>query len=192
MSPRLLFLNEDARVLDMIRRGDERALAQLYESNRKMIASFVARNNGTHDDYEDLLQEALIIVWERVRMGRFEYSSKLSTFIFGTVKNIWLRRLARARREAPADSPLDDHADTQASALDDLIETEESNAVKLALEKIGGVCRELLVLFYWEQTPMEEIARKLGFANAETAKSKKYQCKKSLQRILKQTLDQYA
>ena len=192
MSSRLLFLNDDARVLDMIRNGDEKALVLLYESNRKMISAFIARNNGTHDDYEDMLQEALVVLWERVRAGRFEYSSKLSTFLFGTVKNIWLRRLAKAKREIPTDLQSDDQADPIGSVLDTMIENEETEAVRNALEKIGEQCKKLLLLFYWEECSMEEIAGKMGFANAETVKSKKYQCKKSLEKVLKQVTDRYA
>lgn len=192
MSPRLLFLNDDARILDMIRRGDEKALVLLHESNKAMVSAFIARNNGTHDDYEDLLQEALVILWERVRAGKFEYSSKLSTFLFGTVRNIWLRRLAKAKREIPTDLQGEEQSDPSLSALDSLIESEETLAVRAALEKIGEQCKKLLLLFYWEECSMEEIAQRLGFANAETVKSKKYQCKKSLEKILKQTMDRYA
>jgi RNA polymerase sigma factor (sigma-70 family) len=191
MGARLLFLNDDARILDLIRKGDEKALVLLYESNRKMVSAFVARNNGTHDDYEDLLQEALVILWERVRAGKFEYSAKLSTFLFGTVKNIWLRRLARARREIPTDLQDEEQRDPSLSALDTLIENEETRAVRDALEKIGEQCKKLLLLFYWEECSMEEIAKRLGFANAESVKSKKYQCKKSLEQILKKATDRY-
>ena len=191
MAARLLFLNDDARILDMIRKGDEKALILLYESNRKMVSAFVARNNGTHDDYEDLLQEALVILWERVRAGRFEHTAKLSTFLFGTVRNIWLRRLARARREIPTDLQGEEQRDLSLSALDTLIENEETCAVRDALERIGEQCKKLLLLFYWEECSMDEIAKKLGFANAETVKSKKYQCKKSLEQILKKATDRY-
>ncbi len=192
MSPRILFLNDDARILDMIRRGDERALVSLYEANRKMIATFIARNNGTHDDYEDMLQEALVILWERVRANRFEYTSKLSTFLFATVRNIWLRRLARAKREIPTDLQPESNPDPDASVLDIMVEEEEALAVREAMEKIGEPCRELLTLFYWDECSTEEIAKRMGFANADTVKSKKYQCKKSLEKILKQTSDRYA
>ena len=192
MSPRILFMDEDSRILDLIRKGDEKALVLLYESNRKMISTFIARNNGTHDDYEDMLQEALVILWERVRAGKFEYSSKLSTFLFGIVKNIWLRRLAKAKREIPTDLQSDDHPDSADSALDILIENEESASVRNALGKIDEQCRKLLLLFYWEERSMDEIAEQMGFANAETVKSKKYQCKKSLERIIKQLTSRYA
>jgi DNA-directed RNA polymerase specialized sigma subunit len=42
------------------------------------------------------------------------------------------------------------------------------------------------MLFYFEERNLRDIARVLGFANPEVVKSKKYQCKKSLETILKQ------
>lgn len=146
--------------------------------------AFVTRNHGTVDDGEDLLQESLLVLWERVRSGRFEYASKLSTFLFGVVKNLWLRRLAQKKRETPSDLDPDAHPDEGVSLLEGLMESEEAAMVREGLQKIGEQCRELLLLFYWEELSMEEIADKMGFANADTVKSKKYQCKKALARVL--------
>lgn len=184
MGTTLQFLSTDARILDMLRRGDEEALVMLYRSNRKPVTSFVLRNNGTQDDAEDMLQEALVVLWERVRSGRFEYAAKLDTFVFATVKNIWMRRLNRKRREVADPVTADEASDDTASALDEMIAGEESRIVREALDRLGEPCRKLLLLFYWEELPMLEIAAQLGFANAETAKSKKYQCKKALQALL--------
>lgn len=185
MSPSLFFLNTDARILDLIRKGDEEALVMLYEANRKMVASYVLRNNGTPDDVEDMLQEAVIVLWERIRTGNFEYTAKLSTFLYSTVKNMWLRKLARKRREVPLEDDPEQTADQEQSLLDSLIESEQARMVKEALEKIGEQCKRLLMLYYWEELSMEGIAAQMGFANADTVKSKKYQCKKALEKILK-------
>lgn len=181
----LFFLNEDARILDLIREGDEEALIKLYDSNRKPIEAFVARNHGSRDDAEDMLQEALVILWERVRSGRFQHQAKLNTFLFATVKNIWLRRLARQKKEFPSVVELDQSVDDNPSPLERLIEGEQAKLVRHALDTLGDPCRKLLLLFYWEEMTMEEIAEELGFANAETVKSKKYQCKKALEKLLK-------
>jgi len=156
----------------------------LYRSNRKPVTAFVLRNNGTQDDAEDMLQEALVVLWERVRSGRFEYTAKLDTFVFATVKNMWMRRLFRKRREVPERENAGEKPDDALSALEDMITREESRIVREALDEIGEPCQKLLLLFYWEELPMDEIASRLGFANAETAKSKKYQCKKALQALL--------
>lgn len=179
-----LFLHDDARILDGIRRGDDEALVTLYRRCDGPVRRYVAANNGTQDDAGDMLQEALVILWERVRDGRFEYRAKLSTFVVGTVKNLWLRRLAHARRESPGGVPLDAAADPAPSPLESMIDDERSRSVHDALQRIGEPCRAILLLFYWEEASMEEIAVRLGFANAETAKARKYQCKKSLQQIL--------
>lgn len=189
MKSPLLFLSTDAKILDGIRRGDESALVNLYEANRRPITALIMRNNGTADDANDVLQDALIALWERVRAGSYEHTAALGTFLYATARNIWLRRLARTRRELPADlnenaTPTDDP-----SPLDALVDDERTAAVRTALDRLGEPCRSLLVLFYWEEASMEEIARRLGLANAATAKSKKYQCKEQLKRLIDWTTD---
>lgn len=185
MAPSPLFVSDDARTLDRIRKGDQEALAELYRANRKPIRALVTKNNGTVDDAEDMLQEALVILWERVRTGKFEYTAQLGTFIFGTARNLWLRRLARSRREIPGTAEGADAASDDPGPLDLMVETEEAAMIARALDHLGEPCRKLLLLFYWEEHSMDEIASQLGFANAETAKSKKYQCKKALENLLR-------
>lgn len=161
----------------------------LYESNRRPVFAYVTRNSGTEDDGEDMLQESLVVLWERVRSGQFEYTAKLSTFIYGIVKNIWSRRLARKRMETPTELDPERHSDGALSPLEDLMECEEAELVRTALERIGERCKQLLKLFYWEELSMEEIAVQMGFANSDSAKAKKYQCKKALETVLKELME---
>lgn len=187
MGASLSFLTSDSRILDLIRSGDEKALVQLYKENRKPITAYITRNSGTMDDAEDMLQEALVVLWERVRTGRFEYTAKLSTFIYATVKNMWSRELARKRREQPANEEMElIVGNDNPSALDYLVESEQAERIKDALNRLGNPCKKLLTLYYWEELSMEEIAEEMGFANADTVKSKKYQCKEMLKKLLEQ------
>ena len=188
MQTPFFFLNNDSKLLDAIRNGDEEALVELFRQNRRPITSLVTRNQGSEDDAEDVLQEAMVVLWERVRSRSFEYQAKLSTFIYATAKNIWFRRLARHRRELHATEEALDVATDDASPLEELEENERVLAVQKAMEQMGNPCRDLLLLFYWEERSMEEIAVKLGFANADTVKSKKYQCKKSLEHLVRTML----
>ncbi len=185
MKSSLFFLTSDAKILDLMRSGDEESLVLLYESNRRPVVNLVLRNNGSAEDAEDVLQESLVVLWERIRSGRFEYKAKLSTFIYATAKNLWRQRLRRKGREAVAELDPEGTEDLSPSPLENLIESEQSLMVSGALGKIGEQCRKLLLLFYWEELPMEEIAGILGFANADTVKAKKYQCKKALEDVLR-------
>jgi RNA polymerase sigma factor (sigma-70 family) len=171
--------------MERIRRGDDQALVELFEANRRPIMSLVTHNNGNADDAEDILQDALVALWERVRTGKFEYTARLGTFLYATARNMWLRKLSRKRREIPGIDAAADPDSLEPSALDRMIEDEEASAVRSALDALGEPCRELLLLFYWEELPMDAIAVRLGLANADTAKSKKYQCKKALERLVR-------
>lgn len=179
--------NDDAKILNLMVNGDEEALVMVYKQNQKAIFSFVKRNSGGDDDAEDVLQESLIVLWQRVQSGRFEYSSKLSTFLFGVAKNIWSRKRMRQQREPATEFDHDSFDSEEQSQLDAMIDSERSSAIARALEKLGDPCKTLLLLFYWEERSQDEIALELGFANAATVKSKKYTCKKMLEQILKET-----
>jgi RNA polymerase sigma factor (sigma-70 family) len=183
------FASTDAALLDRIRKGDEGALVDLYRDNRSPVRALVMRNSGTADDADDILQDALVTLWERVRMGRFTYQARLGTFIYATARNMGLRRLARGRKEVQA--PGIDPPSEDASPLELMIESEEAAIVSAALERLGEPCRKLLLLFYWEEESMESIAARMGMANADTVKSRKYQCKKALEALIREGLPRH-
>jgi RNA polymerase sigma factor (sigma-70 family) len=183
----LVLFRSDAHILDLIQRGDEEALVILHHAHRRAITGYVLKNSGTNDDAQDVLQESLVILWERIRSGRFQQTAQLGTFLFGIAKNLWRRSLARSRRESPLDAESE-VSDDAISALERMVGEEEKIMVAEALEGIGETCRQLLLLYYWEELSMEQIAVRMGFANAATAKSKKYQCKRILERILSEHL----
>jgi RNA polymerase sigma factor (sigma-70 family) len=188
MQTPFFFLNNDTKLIDAIRHGSEEALVELFHQNRRAIHSLVCRNQGSEEDAEDILQEALVILWENIQKGTFEYRAKLSTYIYATAKNIWFRRLAQHRREVRTSEDALNVAVEDPTPLEELEANERTYAVQKAMEQIGNPCRELLLLFYWEEQSMEEIALRLGFANADTVKSKKYQCKKLLEKLVKNLL----
>jgi RNA polymerase sigma factor (sigma-70 family) len=188
MQTPLFFFNEDSKLLDALRNGDDSGLEELFHKNRRSITSLVMRNNGTQDDAEDVLQESLIVLWERIRKGTFEYQAKLSTFIYATAKNIWFRKLARTRREFPSAGETFEIPSEDSTPFEKMEDNERILAVEQAMEEIGNPCRDILLLYYWEEQTMENIALKLGFANADTVKSKKYQCKKALEKLVKKAL----
>jgi RNA polymerase sigma factor (sigma-70 family) len=178
----------DARMLERLRKGEEEALAELYEQNRTLVLSYVTRNGGTTDDSEDLLQEAVIVLWERVRAEKFEPTAKLSTFLYSIVKHKWSRRAEQLRRNVRQSEETFEISDGDAIADELLIDAEQKAAIVNAMDKLDDPCKRLLLLFYWEERTTDEIARMMGFANADTVKSKKYQCKKSLEKLLKELL----
>src|SRR5688500_12714660 len=89
--------NDDTLVTE-IRKGNKEALVHLYEGNYASIKSYILKNSGSTDDVEDVLQDAVIAVWQKVARPDFELTAKLSTFLFAIARNIWLKALNKAKR----------------------------------------------------------------------------------------------
>lgn len=173
--------SKDQELLYRIQSGDRDSLVSIYKSQYSMIRSYVIKNQGREEDAEDLLQDALIVLWQKVQQGNFVLSSKLSTYIMAICKNLWLKRLGKMQKMDGEDKILP-HLHI---AADNFSELSDFKHLQKALDEIGDTCKQLLLLFYFDGNDMEQIAKKMQFANADTAKAKKYQCFKKLETLIK-------
>jgi DNA-directed RNA polymerase specialized sigma24 family protein len=53
------------------------------------------------------------------------------------------------------------------------------------MDQLSPLCKKILLLYYYEDRSMAEISKMLDLANENVAKSKKYQCKKELEQLVK-------
>lgn len=174
----------DKEIVTRIRANDRTILGELFINNERTVTSFIKSNGGDISDAQDLLQEAIIVLWQNVNAGRFELSAKVNTYIYAIVKNKWMAESRRRKKYDYNVFSLEENAG-ETNSLNEMINDEEKNMVTEALEKLESPCKELLLLFYFEERNMADIARLLNFANSDVAKAKKYQCKKALEKLLK-------
>ena len=94
--------DEDAAVLDAVRRGDEAAFVALAERYRRQLQVHCYRMLGSVQDAEDLVQETMLRAW-RGRAG-FEGRAKFRTWLYRIATNACLSALERRRcRIVPPD-----------------------------------------------------------------------------------------
>lgn len=177
-----LNLFSDQKIIERIRQNDRRVLGDIFLRYERLVNSFILRRGGSREDAQDLLQEAVIVLWQKVNAGSFALSSKLSTFILAVVRNKWLAMCRKNQSLSKEDIP--EIRDEENIALEEIIEREQMVQLQTALQEISELCRKLLRLFYFEERNMASIADILNLAGADVAKSKKYQCKKRLQELL--------
>jgi len=179
----------EQQFINRIKSNDQTVLGELFIRFKKPVFSYIRSNGGSEADAEDMLQEAIIVLWQNVCGGKFELRSKLGTYILAVVKNKW-RAEKRKRNKISNDALPEDKADGRPSLLEDVIEKERAELIHTALQQISPGCKELLLLFYFEARDFKDIARIMNYSGAEVAKAKKYQCKKSLEEALKNLLPQ--
>ncbi|MDH5365434.1 MAG: sigma-70 family RNA polymerase sigma factor [Cyclobacteriaceae bacterium] len=168
---------KDSEVFEKICKGDEKALEYLYKKYYKMMTKVVLSNSGTEDEAKDIYQDALVVFWQKATSGKLTLTSKMSTYIYSICLNLWRKELDRKKRltNEEQDSPVYLDDDRQ----------ERAKIISECLQQLDDTCRKVLTYYYFENLSMQDIADKLGFANTNTAKTKKYKCKKKLDELIK-------
>lgn len=169
----------DEQLVSAIQRGDQNALLQLYRDNFMAVRNHILKNNGKMEDVEDVLQDATIAVWEKIRNNSLQLNAKLSTYVFAVARNQWLKKLNKMSRMVQMN---DIHTEKLTDNTDNL-EVRDIHLVRQVMEHLGDKCRKILTLFYFDGLDMNSIAEELEYNSADTAKAKKHQCFKQLQEL---------
>ena len=168
---------DEKEIFERIQKGDEKALGFIYKKYYRMMTKLVITNSGTEEEARDVYQDALVVFWQKARSGNLVLTAKMSTFIYSICQNLWRKELDRKKRlsNEEKDSPQTMDMDSE----------ERNKIIGQCLNQLGETCRKVLMYYYFDEMSMQEIADKLGFANTDTAKTKKYKCKQKLDELVK-------
>lgn len=168
--------------------SSKQAIETIYRENYSMVQNFILNNNGSTDDAKDVFQEAMIVLYEKVRSGSFELNCLIKTYVYSVCRRLWLKRLHQLQKITPEVQSLEE----MAAVEDELGLHEQRNNDFLLMEKamqsLGEPCKSLLEAYYLQKRSMVEIAGNFGYTNADNAKNQKYKC---LMRLKKMFFDQY-
>lgn len=167
----------EKEIFERICKGDEKALELLYQKYYRMMTKMVITNSGTEEEARDVYQDALIVFWQKATAGNLILTSKMSTYIYSICQNLWRKELDRKKRLSNEEKDTAVILDTES--------TERERILAKCIDQLGETCKKVLMLYYFEEMSMQDIADKLGFANTDTAKTKKYKCKKKLDELVK-------
>ncbi len=180
MALRVFKLNlqmDEKEIFERIQKGDEKALEFIYKKYYRMMTKLVITNSGTEEEARDVYQDALVVFWQKARSGNLVMTAKISTYIYSICQNLWRKELDRKKRLS--------HEEKDVAQSMDMDSPEREKIIAKCLDQLGETCRKVLMYYYFDEMSMQEIAEKLGFANTDTAKTKKYKCKQKLDELVK-------
>jgi RNA polymerase sigma factor (sigma-70 family) len=174
--------NEKA-LLQGLARSDRKAVETIYKSHYNMVQSLILNNNGSADDAKDIFQEAMIVLYEKVRAGGFELNCQIKTYVYSVSRRLWLKRLQQMNRYAPALQGLENSVSVEEEMEQHEKINDEFQAMEKAIGSLGEPCKSLLEAYYFQKKSMHEIAAGFGYTNADNAKNQKYKCLMRLKKI---------
>ena len=151
----------DHDLVRAVARGDETALAAIYDRYRLILFGLILRILHDRQEAEDVLQETFLQVWRRAT-DFDEARGRAFTWLVTIARSRALDRLralgARSRLAAEAAQAPADHV---GNAAEDALESEQGTIVRQALAELPDEQRRALFLAYFEGLTQSEIAARL-------------------------------
>ena len=173
----------DREVVLGILNNSEDALNKLYVGYFPMILQFILNNNGSEDDAKDVYQEGIIVLYNKIKGGDLELSSKLKTYLYSVCRRIWLKKLTQQSKKANNIADFED-----VLLVDEDVEQHEEkdrqfDKMQAALLHLGEPCKTIIQDFYINNLSMQDICEKFGYTNTDNAKTQKYKCLQRLKKL---------
>ena len=163
--------------------NSETMLKRIYVAYFPMILQLVISNNGDEDDAKDVYQEAIIVLYNKVRAGNFELSSKLKTFIYSVCRRLWLKRLRQKSKYGGDIHDLQEFISVEEDVTSHEEKDIQFDKMEGSLKQLGEPCKTIIEDYYMYGKSMQEICEKFGYTNADNAKTQKYKCLQRLKKL---------
>jgi RNA polymerase sigma factor (sigma-70 family) len=183
----------DEEILAGLRKRDNRVLQYIYKNSFNTVKQLILHNAGTDNDAEDIFQEALIIIFKKLKEEPdFELTAAFNTYIYSIARLLWLKNLRNIKKI---------EIDPLNRDMEERIEFEEPSPVqdkdlRLAiyqrtLLKIPEDCQKILRLTA-QDVSSREIANQLGFRSEGYVRKRRHFCKEYLVERIKEDPDYQA
>ncbi|HEC44002.1 MAG TPA: sigma-70 family RNA polymerase sigma factor [Bacteroides sp.] len=165
-------------IISGIARRKDSVIQYVYRSCYPDVRKLILTNGGNRHDAEDVFQEGLVKVYQKITEQGLELNCKFGTYLYSVCRFLWLneleKRKIKGRETHAAENIIDDQ-----TANNRIRENAEMNLYEKHFKELSKECRTVLNM-YFRKTSMEEICVVMGYKNVQIAKDKKYRCKKSL------------
>lgn len=179
-------VTNEQQLLQGLAQNDRLAIETIYKQHYNMVQSLILNNNGSPDDARDIFQEAMIVLYEKVKTGSFELNCLIKTYLYSVCRRLWLKRLSQLQRISPEVEKLEETVPVE----EDLELHEQKNmdfqVMERSMKHLGEPCKSLLEAYYLQKKNMVEIAANFGYTNADNAKNQKYKCLMRLKKLFKE------
>jgi len=183
----------DEEILTGIRKRDNLVLQYVNKNSFNPVKQLIIHNAGSDKDAEDIFQEALIIIFKKLKDEQdFTLTSSFGTYIYSISRLLWLKHLRNIKKI---------EIDPLNRDLEERIEFEEPSPVQdkdlrmaiyqRTLLKIPEDCQKILRLTAQDITS-KEIARQLGFRSEGYVRKRRHFCKGYLINKIKEDPDYQA
>jgi RNA polymerase sigma factor (sigma-70 family) len=181
----------DNDIIARFRVDKEEAWRMIYERCHSKAMGFMRSQFRSGVDFEDVFQEACIVLHNKLQDPNFTFTSTIQTYINGVCKNILLKQ----HKRQPDYSSFEPEY-VLALALEVELDEEEfsvrRNIFTEVIEQMrfqSNRCYEIFQLVFYKNIGMQQIADRLGYSSAANVRQQKYKCLAKSKREIEKRLN---
>ncbi|NWF90632.1 MAG: RNA polymerase sigma factor [Ignavibacteriaceae bacterium] len=142
--------------------GDEPSFNKIINRYKHKIYWQARRMTGNHLDADEVVQEVLIVLYNKLK--DFQFQSSLYTWIYRIVstRSINFLRKRTLRKILSFDDQSEDLIISEPDIINDLEQREEMKKIDKLLQKLPVRQREIFILRNYEELSYEEISQITG------------------------------
>lgn len=163
--------------------GDMDAFGELMKRYEKPALRAAWLICGNVADSEDIVQEAFTTCY--LNRKKLRDPAAFKTWFYRILTRSAWKICKRSERERPEEEPASEQADPGKSILENCVMKEEERILYEAVEKLPPKQKTVLILYYYNNMPIREIAKVCGVFEG-TVKSRLFHAKEHLKELLMQ------
>ena len=176
---------DERELIQRMKSGDRAAFDQIYEKYHVPLFRSVYLICGNREDAEDVLQDTFVTCWFCI--GQLRKEESFRCWIFRIMTQTARKRAKERSRQLP-DEDIVNRIDQIAvsrrmEAEDEYERTADKTVIEEALSALDQASREVIVLYYYEEMSVREVAKTLGLLEG-TVKSRLYFARRKMKKIL--------
>ncbi|MEA3505707.1 MAG: sigma-70 family RNA polymerase sigma factor [Bacteroidota bacterium] len=174
----------DEAIVEGIKLKSVLILKHFYKTRFPAVKKMVIKNSGDEFEAEDVFQEGILAIYDKVRKGKYIDMNAFDAFFFVICRRIWLNKLGRQKSKEVLTPKFHEYSlGLEDNIVEGLIDEDflRNGLYHHYFLELSEQCQELLRL-YSRKASYKEIADEMGFKSAGYAKARKFDCKEFLKR----------
>ena len=182
----------DIQLFRGICRGQVKAIRDLHQQTFPMILSLLKKYQAERSEGWDLMQEGALALIGYCGKANFILSVPLRQFYYSICHKIWLKKMKKKGRASVTNADF-----TEYVSLDAYLNLEEEAKKKAErlqlihkyLYLLEEKDRNLIIAYYLQEKPHEEIASEMDFPTSGAARVAKFRAIDKLRKLMRQDPD---
>lgn len=175
-------MNEEEVIRDILS-GNVNRYAEIVKAYQTIVANLCFKMGGLKLDIPEMTQQVFVELY--LALPRFQFKSKLSTFIYRITVNVVCKELKHQKRMLiPSDDmPLPDRPDDNPNVEQSIVRDEQLQQLRQAIGRLNPEQRTALVLYTYSDFSYNDIADVMQCSTAKV-ESLIFRARKNLRKML--------